>query len=108
MGTDPGEIWSIDQFREYAQPIFAKGKGWTYHPVPGSRRVRPLSKDGSAYGFYEQLKHEKYGTLHGSGVVVLYEGKLRVDMYVLSFAIPNDKAKAMLKAISPPPPPKID
>jgi hypothetical protein len=76
--------------------------------VKSSRRVRPLSKDGTAYGFYEQLKHDKYGTLHGSGVAVLYEGKLRVDMYVLSFAVPNDKAKAMLTAIAVPPPAKSD
>lgn len=101
MGTDPTEVWSIDQFKEYARPVFAKGKGWTYVPDKTTRTVRPLDTGAGSgsFAFHERLTHAKYGTLHGSGVVVTHEGKLKVDMYVLSFAIPNDKAKACLKAI---------
>ena len=77
----------MDQFKAYAAPIFAKGRGWTYHPDKTTRRIVPLGRDGQAYRFYETLTHAKYGTLRGSGVVVFFQGKLLVDQYVLSFAI---------------------
>ncbi len=100
VGTDATEVWTIDQFKAYALPIFAKGKGWTYHPDKTTRRIMPVAKDGQAFRFYETLKHAKYGTLRGSGVAVFFRGKLLVDQYVLSFAIPNEKTDAMLKAVA--------
>jgi len=97
VGTDAGEVWSIGEFKDYTRPVFAKGKGWTYHPEAATRRVRPLG--GGSFRFYETLRHERYGVLRGSGVVVTHEGRLRVDQYVLSFAIPNEKTPAVLKAM---------
>ena len=97
VGTDATEIWSVEAFRAYAHPHFSKGQGWTYVPRP-DRRVR-LGADGRTAWFYETLDHAKYGVLRGSGVLVLLDGQWRVAQYVLSFAVPNDKAAAALEAM---------
>src|SRR4051794_3526829 len=28
IGTDAGERWTVPQFKAYAAPVFARGKGW--------------------------------------------------------------------------------
>ena len=32
IGTDATERWPLADFRAYAEPYFASGKGWVYHP----------------------------------------------------------------------------
>ena len=33
LGTDKTERWSIEEFKAYAEPAFADGRGWTYEVV---------------------------------------------------------------------------
>ncbi len=98
VGTDATEVWSLDAFRAYARPVFAQGRGWTYVPEPGTRRIR-ISSDGQVAWFYEALRNEKYGATRGSGVLVRTAAGWRVAQYVLSFPIPNDKAGDVLKLL---------
>ena len=39
IGTDPGERWDIEAFRQYASPRFAKGKSWTMKATKGSAKA---------------------------------------------------------------------
>ncbi|MFM7784830.1 MAG: nuclear transport factor 2 family protein, partial [Gammaproteobacteria bacterium] len=32
IGTDATERWTLEQFRDYALPLFARGTGWVYRP----------------------------------------------------------------------------
>lgn len=96
IGTDAGERWTVAEFKAYAAPHFAKGQGWTYAPV--ERHVH-LAADGRTAWFYERLTHAKYGETRGSGVLVMREGRWRVAQYVLSFAVPNARAGAVVEAI---------
>ncbi len=93
IGTDATERWDVGAFKAYAEPHFSKGKGWTYTPI---RRNVMFGADGRTAWFDEQLRNEKYGVTRGSGALVLLEGRWRIAHYVLSFPIPNDKAKAVL------------
>ena len=96
LGTDGTERWTVQEFRAYAHPHFAKGTGWTY--VPEERHVQ-LSPDGRVAWFDERLRNEKYGELRGSGVLRAVDGRWRVAQYNLLFTVPNDKAEAVVALI---------
>lgn len=101
LGTDGTERWSVEDFRAYAHPHFAKGTGWTY--VPGQREVQ-LSPDGRLAWFDESLSHEKYGELRGTGVLRAVDGQWRVAQYNLTFTVPNDRAQAVVSLLRGPTP----
>lgn len=87
LGTDASERWTVAEFREYAHPHFAKGRGWTY--VPSHRHVT-FSDDGTLAWIDERLENEKYGQLRGTGVLRLVEGRWKLAHYSMSFTIPNE------------------
>lgn len=96
VGTDASEHWDMVQFRAYAEPIFARDQGWTYHP-----RDRTLIISGDVAWFDEILDSESYGVLRGSGVLRRYgPGEVwKIDQHVLSFAVPNDQARSVVDLI---------
>jgi hypothetical protein len=92
IGTDVSERWTLPQFRVYAAPVFAQGKGWTYRPRSRAVTMAPVECRCIAW-FDEVLDSESYGTSRGTGVLVRGEGGWRVAQYALTFPIPNDLAK---------------
>lgn len=87
IGTDALERWGMSEFREYAHPYFAKGKGWTYRLRPGTRHVDAAE---NVAWFDEMLDNDKYGLCRGTGVMVLQGGKWRIVQYHLTLPIPNE------------------
>ena len=45
LGTDGSERWQGPAFRDFAQPYFARGQGWTY--LPGERHISTSDVFGS-------------------------------------------------------------
>jgi hypothetical protein len=95
-GTDASERWTLEEFRAYAEPIFARGQGWTY--VSTERHVF-LDADGDTAWFDERLENKKYGEVRGSGVLVLREGAWLVAQYNLAFPVPNTLATDLVERI---------
>jgi len=96
IGTDRSERWTVEAFKAFCAPYFAKGKGWTYH---SRERNIMLSPDGRAAWFDEQLHNEKYGNTRGSGALVKIGSKWKLTQYVLSFPIPNDVALTVVDVV---------
>lgn len=96
IGTDATERWDLDAFKAFAKPYFDEGKGWAYTVL--ERHVTP-SEDGSVAWFDERLFNAKYGETRGSGVLVETPAGWRIRQYVLSFAVPNSAAPAVVEAI---------
>lgn len=96
IGTDGGERWAVDEFRDYARPYFQRGQGWTY--VPTERHVR-ISGDGSTAWFDEMLRNEGLGVTRGSGVLVQEDGEWRVAQYHLTIPVPNEIAGDVVEMI---------
>ena len=94
IGTDAAERWSLAEFRAYAEPYFAKGTGWVYHPRTRSVTLADLPCRCIAW-FDELLDSDSYGTSRGTGVLVLQDGEWRIAQYALTFPIPNDLAARM-------------
>lgn len=97
VGTDASETWSLQVFKEYAEPHFSRGKGWKYEP--GVRTTAVRGRDCTWAWFDEQLKSASYGAARGSGALVKTTDGWKVEHYVLSFPIPNDLAKEMTARI---------
>jgi len=101
IGTDATERWSMAQFRAYTAPVFARGRGWTYNPHDRHIGVADIDCRCVAW-FDEELTHATYGEARGSGVLRLTPAGWRIEQYVLSFPVPNDKADAVIALIKGP------
>ena len=87
LGTDPTERWTRDEFRKWAHPHFANGKGWTYK---ATARWISFSPDRRVAWFDETLQNASLGTCRGSGVLILQpDGSWKIAQYNLSIPIPN-------------------
>ncbi len=101
IGTDAEERWSLAEFRAYAEPYFAQGRGWTYAPRDRVMTFAPLDCRCVVW-FDELLDNASYGETRGSGVLRLTEDGWKIEQYVLSIPVPNDKARAVIALIQAP------
>lgn len=99
IGTDATERWTLAQFRAYATPYFSQGKGWTYRPHDRVATLAP-GECRCIVWFDELLDNDAYGLVRGSGVVRLTEAGWKIEQYVLSLPVPNDRAKAVVALIA--------
>jgi hypothetical protein len=96
LGTDAAERWTVEEFRRYAHPYFAKGKAWTFKAV--ARHVS-FSPDGSVAWFDEALDTLNLGPARGSGVLVRSGSVWKIAHYDLSVPIPNALMKEIKQRI---------
>ena len=101
IGTDATERWTLAEFRAYAEPYFARGQGWTYTPVERTVTLAPIQCMCIAW-FDEVLDSQSYGVTRGSGVLRKTRAGWKIEQYVLSFAVPNHRARAVVEAIQAP------
>jgi len=98
IGTDATEHWTLPQFRAFAEPYFARGRGWSYPATDRTITIAPIECRCIAW-FEEKLTNTSYGETRGSGVLRLTDDGWKIEQYVLSFAIPNDKSDAVVAAV---------
>ncbi len=98
VGTDASEHWTLEQFRAFAAPHFARGAGWSYPATERTIVVAPIDCRCIAW-FEEKLTNEAYGETRGSGVLRLTDDGWKIEQYVLSFAIPNDRAAEVVEVV---------
>ena len=98
VGTDASEHWSLEAFRAYAGPHFARGNGWSYPATERTITIAPIDCRCVAW-FEEKLANEAYGETRGSGVLRLTDEGWKIEQYVLSFAIPNDRARRVVAVV---------
>lgn len=101
VGTDATEHWPLSDFRAYAGPFFARGQGWTYTPRDRVVAIAPIECRCVAW-FDEKLTNASYGDLRGSGVLRLTEDGWKIEQYVLSLSVPNDRAARVVQVIAAP------
>jgi hypothetical protein len=102
LGTDAQERWTMEAFRAYAHPHFARGKAWSFRAERRAVVVR-----GDSAWFDEDLATPNLGPARGSGVLVRSPEGWKVAQYNLSVPIPNARfkaVKALLDTPAPPPP----
>lgn len=98
VGTDATEHWDLPAFRAFAEPYFSRGRGWSYPATERTITIAPIDCHCIAW-FEEKLTNSSYGETRGSGVLRLTADGWKIEQYVLSFSIPNDKADAVVAAV---------
>ncbi|MFJ6023937.1 nuclear transport factor 2 family protein [Brevundimonas sp. NPDC092305] len=98
VGTDASEHWTLPQFRAFAEPFFSRGRGWSYPATERTITIAPIECRCIAW-FEEKLTNDSYGETRGSGVLRLTDDGWKIEQYVLSLAVPNDKADAVVEVI---------
>lgn len=96
LGTDASERWTRDEFRKWAHPHFASGKGWTF--VPRTRFVT-LARAGDVAWFDEVVDNAKYGECRGSGVLQKSAAGWKIEQYNLTIPVPNELASDLVRMI---------
>ena len=96
LGTDASERWTVEAFKAYAMPFFAKGKGWTYKP---RNRHVAIAPGGEVAWFDELLDSASYGECRGTGVLRRIAGAWKVSQYHLTIPIPNALADDVVAKI---------
>jgi len=96
IGTDETEIWTKQEFYDWAEPQFVDGgKAWDFKAIDRNIYFGQKSK----YVWFDELLSFSGGTLRGSGVLVKTKKGWKIVHYVLSLPVPNDKFKEVLKAM---------
>lgn len=96
LGTDATERWTVEEFRRYAHPYFAKGKAWSFKAV---ERHVTFSPDRSVAWFDELLDTPNLGPARGSGVLLRVGDAWKIAHYDLSVPIPNALMKEIKQRI---------
>ncbi|MBE0648287.1 MAG: nuclear transport factor 2 family protein [Bacteroidales bacterium] len=92
IGTDATERWTTSEFYTFCKPHFDAGKTWEFHPV---QRFVYISEDGNT-AWFDELLDTKLGLCRGSGVLQKYDGSWKIEQYVLSPTIPNDRISGIV------------
>ncbi|MCZ6835928.1 MAG: nuclear transport factor 2 family protein [Planctomycetota bacterium] len=95
FGTDPGERWTVDEFKGYAKEPFADGHGWTYHLRERNIFVAP---EGHTAWFDEIVESDHYGKCRGTGSLIQQDGTWKITQYNLVIPVPNDFAEQVVAA----------
>lgn len=93
LGTDAKEDWTRDEMKDWAKPYFEKDVAWDFKKID---RHLYYHTDGKLAWFDETL-NTWMGVCRGSGVVILTDEGWKIEHYVLSVTIPNEKLDSYLE-----------
>ena len=97
IGTDATEHWDKKSFMIWAKPHFDKKKTWKFKSI--DRHIYFDKRGGLAW--FDELLNTQMKICRGSGVVIKHNNKWKVQQYVLSMTIPNDKTDTVIKIKAP-------
>ncbi len=95
IGTAAEEVWTKQEFVDFAKPYFEKGEAWDFKPY--DRNIY-FSKNTDVAWFNERL-NTWMGVCRGSGVLQMTERGWKIYQYTLSVAVPNEKIKEVVSII---------
>ncbi len=95
IGTDANEIWSLEEFKSFSKPYFDKGTAWSFKAVD---RNLYISNSGDVIWF-DELLDTWMGKCRGSGVFQINNGTWKLEHYVLSLTVPNEKMDSVITDI---------
>ena len=97
IGTDANENWNKQQFEAFAKPYFDKGKAWSFTSL---QRNIYFSKD-KKIAWFDELLDTQMKICRGSGVLIKIDKVWKIQHYVLSMTIPNEKSDEVIKVKEP-------
>lgn len=95
IGTDSSEIWTVEEFKAFSKPYFDKGNAWSFKAT--NRNVYISRKSDVVW--FDEILDTWMGTCRGSGVFQDHNGHWKLEQYVLSLAVPNEKMDSVIATI---------
>ncbi len=97
IGTDATENWDKKSFMVWAKPFFDKGKAWSFTSL---QRHIYFDKSGTL-AWFDELLNTQMKICRGSGVAVKNGADWKIQQYVLSVTVPNDKLDSVINIKAP-------
>jgi SnoaL-like domain len=97
IGTDATENWNKKDFMIWAKPYFDRGKAWAFTSM---QRHIYFNKPGNL-AWFDELLNTQMKICRGSGVVVKAGDAWKIQQYVLSVTVPNDKIDSVISIKAP-------
>ena len=85
LGTDLNEVWTLQEFKDYAMPSFRHGSAWSFKKK--NRNVY-IGEYGH-YAWVDETLDTWMGLCRGAGVLEKKEGKWVIKHYSLTVLISN-------------------
>lgn len=98
VGTDATEHWDMAAFKAFAEPWFQRDTAWSFPATERFITIADIDCRCIAW-FEEKLSSAHYGETRGSGVMRKTDDGWKIEQYVLSFAVPNDRSDAVVAVI---------
>lgn len=95
IGTDPGERWTMGEFRTYVIPFFRQGRGWNFEAI--ERNIRS-DESGNFVWFDERLK-TWMGPCLSTGILRKEGEQWKLVHYHLAFTVPNEDIRDVLEML---------
>ena len=95
LGTDKKEVWSMQEFKDFALPHFRKGSAWNFKTK--SRNVY-LGKYGH-YAWIDETLDTWMGLCRGTAVLEKQENGWIIKHYSLSVLVPNKIIKEYINLL---------
>lgn len=96
LGTDATERWTLEAFKDWSRKFFVAGKAWSFTAM---QRHFHFSNSQEVVWFEEQLS-TGMGPCRGSGVLEKQRGVWKIMQYNLTFTIPNEVSKDVMRYIN--------
>ena len=97
IGTDATENWDKKAFMVWAKPFFDKKRTWNFKAIECHIF---LDKSGK-FAWFDELLDTQMKICRGSGVLTKHGKEWKLQQYVLSMTIPNDKVDEVVKIKAP-------
>ena len=97
IGTDAKEYWTKETFMAWAKPFFDKKKTWNFKAI---KRNIYFGRNADI-AWFDELLHTQMKICRGSGVLVKQNNEWKIQQYVLSMTIPNEKVDEIVKIKGP-------
>lgn len=98
IGTDATEHWDKKSFMIWAKPHFDKKKTWKFKSM---ERHIYFNKGMNDIAWFDELLDTQMKICRGSGVVIKQGDQWKVQQYVLSMTIPNEKTDSVIRLKAP-------
>lgn len=95
IGTDEKEDWTRDEMQEWAKEIFKRDTAWDFKTKTRTIYLNPEEN----LAWFDETLDTWMGVCRGSGVLVLTDEGWKIQHYVLSVAVPNDKINEYLDTL---------
>lgn len=96
LGTDPKEVWSLKEFKDFALPHFRRGSAWNFKNK--SRNVH--LGDYGHYAWFDEILDTWMGLCRGTGVMEKQSDGWKIKHYSLSILVPNSKINEYIKILN--------